>query len=319
MLCTELLDRLINIYTATKITPEKGVALLQDAITHIHNLFPIHREQALILVSGERKVFRLNGNVDPNVAMAVAAKTGRTQTTTIQKYSLEQFNDLKKTYNDTIKPRFFADTLYPYLLNSMTNSDSNVISPKYAVFQDIFPPRSSDEIKQDGRDFNIFPHRMEVLKILDVYKNCDCRLGINSKYAFSLSQDLINLPYAKDGELYMVEYQPKPLKFELIEEKDWLIEHYDEENDTTEWEVIYDKWWRKDVDLPDQLIDLAIAYCMNKLVLSINGTNQYHYQNANANYINELQKAQASGAVTSLEMIDFEDGVSSSSYGKGFW
>lgn len=311
MVCQELVDRLMLIYTPTALTKEKAIIMLDDALTHVHQLFPIHREQAIICAEGKRNIYRLNGNLDPNVAMACSAKLGTSQTTTIRKYTYQQFKELKETYNDMLSPYIFPDKLDPIFDEQ---EDTSVQLSSYAVFQDIYPPINNKEETVDSKQFKIFPYRMEVLQLLECYKECEIRLGINSPECKVLSTDIIHIPNAVEGEIYVVEYTPKPFKIEIIQPDSWI-----EVDKNDKVQINYDKWWRYHADVPDTLIDLVMAYCVMKLTISTHGSQQFFAQNATNNYNNELQKAMSNMSAITAELTSNEFSYNDNIHNKGFY
>lgn len=221
----------LKIVTLPNVTPNKQmnnenlIVLINEAMNTIYGLFNVKREQAIVLVPAFRKNFRISRQ-DPNVIMATHAKLAKCEMTHGGFATKAAQIEALKEMNITL--------------------DKEVMLENEAVETNIFKTNED-----------------EIYKILSVRDDKDSILRLNEVNVFAINQDTLFFPNAKEGDIYYVEYKPKPIKVTSIEDE---------------------------LDLPSGLLDVLYAYVALRIVTNIEGYKQY-YGNALTAYNNEVEKA----------------------------
>ena len=157
------------------------VRLINGSLTHLHSIFNIRYEQAIIVVPEIRHTFILKDE-DPHVIMS-----------TYNKFAIAEL-DVERVTQQSQLDRLFAIR-------------DEIIRRKKELLNTPVPNTIRDVFIKESRD--------EVLQIVGVEDNRNRKYILNQRGAFMLSPEQIYLPNVMIDDIVYVIYKPKPKEVSL--------------------------------------------------------------------------------------------------------
>lgn len=173
-----------------QLSDEELLRFVNEVILSLHNRFIIRVEQAIILVPKFRDTFKIRSE-DQNVIMG-----------TYYKFAHLDLNSPNETKNEILKNIPYKEVNQDDLINHLVGKDSLNANTRGAYPQPQVLPEYCKKMFENSKT--------KCLQILSVKDKNGNELIINEDKCIMVDPITLYFPYAKEGDVYYVEYKPYP-------------------------------------------------------------------------------------------------------------
>lgn len=291
----------VNIPRGSQASEKNVYRFINDSLIHLHSLFDLRYEQAMIMIPKYRRLFKLD-NRDPNVVMATINRFGcamfaadqhiETPDIIKQGYSLSEGEIAGNIPFRFAKKFSKKHPLYDFMLNKISKWEAKNPSLGFSqhpegyfdlnLQEDIVDTSPTGKLNNKPSNKYVKNRMFEgqqvvPLQLVDAYNEAGEYIGVNNHLVQIISPTQVNIPLAQENEIYFIGYKPSPA---AATPSDRELE----------------------IDLPSNLMDLMFAHINLRANMSVTNASEQFYPMIQSLYDKALQKALAQNTNTTTNL-----------------